>query len=61
MAEKKTSIGGQALIAPGSYAFTVQNIADFPLNYKISFGADNEDGVPLEFRLKRGDDYLSEE
>ena len=56
--------GGKALIAPGSsgsYAFTVQNIADFPLNYKISFGAENEDGVPLEFRLKRGGEYLLEE
>ncbi len=56
--------GGKAMLAPGSsgsYAFTVQNIADFPLNYKISFSAENQDGVPLEFRLKSGDDYLAEE
>lgn len=55
--------GGKALIAPGSsgsYAFTVQNIADFPLTYEISFGAENEYGVPLEFRLKNGDGYLAE-
>ncbi len=57
-------LDGEHIVAPGSegtYSFTVQNIGGFPLNYRISFGEDNEYGVPLEFRLKGKDGYLSED
>lgn len=56
--------GGKSIVAPGSegsYSFTVENTANFPLKYEIGFGEENVDGVPLEFRLKSEDGYLTEE
>ena len=55
---------GDSVVAPGSegsYDFTVQNISDFPLKYQISFGEENKDNIPLEFRLKENDGYLTED
>lgn len=55
---------GKSIVVPGSegnYSFTVENNANFPLKYEIGFGEENEDGVPLEFRLKSEDGYLTED
>lgn len=55
---------GKSIIAPGSegsYTFTVQNISDFPMEYEIGFEEENLNGVPLEFRLKDSDGYLTED
>ncbi len=54
---------GKSIIAPGSngkYTFTVQNISDFPMKYEIGFDEENLNGVPIEFRLKDSDGYLTE-
>ena len=55
---------GKSIVAPGSegsYDFTVQNIADFPLKYEIAFEEENQNGVPLKFRLKEDGGYLTED
>lgn len=53
---------GQSIIAPGSsgeYAFTVQNSARFPLQYTLQITDENEAGVPMEYRLKQDEKYLT--
>lgn len=55
---------GKSVVAPGSegsYSFTVENTARFPLKYEISFDEENQYGVPLEYRLKGEDGYLTED
>ena len=54
--------GGRQVIAPsssGEYAFTVQNSARFPLRYCLNISDENEAGVPMEFRLKQGENYIT--
>ena len=53
---------GQPVIAPdssGEYAFTIQNSARFPLQYTLQITDENEAGVPMEYRLKQGEKYLT--
>ena len=52
---------GQPIIAPdssGEYVFTVQNSARFPLQYTLQISDENEAGIPMEYRLKQGNEYL---
>lgn len=54
--------GGRPIIAPGSsgeYVFTVKNSARFPLRYTLNISDENEAGVPMEYRLKQGGEYLA--
>lgn len=57
-----SEFNGKSIIAPGTegkYTFTVQNISDFPMEYEIGFEEENLNGVPLEFRLKNSNGYLT--
>lgn len=52
---------GQSIISPdsnGEYAFTIQNSARFPLQYTLQITDENAAGVPMEYRLKQGENYV---
>ncbi len=59
--------GGRAIVAPyskGSYSFSVENTARFPIDCDFSFSIEtnaseeNEYIIPFEYRLKNNDGYI---
>ena len=57
--------GGRAIVAPyskGSYSFSVENTARFPIDCDFSFSietnASEENAIPFEYRLKDNNGYV---
>lgn len=59
--------GGKSIVAPyskGSYSFSVENTARFPIDCEFSFSIEtnaskeNEYTIPFEYRLKNNDGYI---